>query len=49
MGCRYFLQSAVEKRGITRTGVFLIHRKLRPMNEKVLRAGLHCVGVELCR
>ena len=29
--------------------IFLIHRKLHPMNEKALRAGSHCVGVELCR
>ena len=25
---------------------FLIHRKLRPMNQKALRAGSHCGGVE---
>ena len=31
------------------SGAFFIHRKLRPMNEKALRAGSHCVGVELCR
>jgi len=25
---------------------FLIHRKLHPMNQKALRAGSHCGGVE---
>ncbi|RGX91184.1 hypothetical protein DXA60_14490 [Roseburia sp. OF03-24] len=36
-------------RQVLHTEIFLIHRKLRPMNQKALRAGSHCGGVELCR
>jgi len=53
---RLLLEESVETLHSSASGLisaeglaFFIHRKLRPMNEKALRAGSHCVGVELYR